>query len=178
MRHIVLLSENLGSLPTGTSQVESRLQSLLSEQADSISLNVRPAVCGKGDPIDTKHGRSIGIAVVIVVDERGQGLCTSSAGVGKDALAARPNDMSMGAEQDGTAAAALTVIERHTATIHIWPCWAGGATVDDAVGAGGAAAGVDRRKVIVIAVPVIDEGAFLAPPAASNVIDRRVGVGG
>ena len=88
-----------------------------------------------------------------MVDKRGQSFSAVGAGIGKDALASGPNNVAVGAEQDGAAVLRKVL----AAAIQEWSGGAGGAPIDDPVGTGGAAAWVNGPKVIVVAVPVVDE---------------------
>ena len=83
--------------------------------------HVGPTVAGEAEAVDAQRGRSIVVAVVVVVDERGGG--DTADGVGKDALAAGPDDIAVGAKQERAAAGSKV----QAAAIDEGPLRAGGA---------------------------------------------------
>jgi hypothetical protein len=133
--------------------VSSLTDQLPDKCTDIASLDVRPAIRREAQAVDAERGSSVVVAVVVMVDKRRQRFSTVGAGIGEDALSAGSNDVAVRAEQD----AAAVICEVLAAAIKERTRGAGGAPVDDSVGAGCAAAWVDGSKVVVVAIPVVDE---------------------
>ena len=70
-------------------------------ESGSGLLNIGPAIRREVEPVDAQGRRSIIVAVIIVIDECGERLGAVCAGVGKDALSAWTDNVSVLAQQDG-----------------------------------------------------------------------------
>lgn len=111
----------------------------LKAEVTSDLLNEGPAIRCEIQPIDAERRYSVVVAVVVVIDKRGYRCGAVCAGICEDALTARPDNVAVRAKQDRAAIIGKVL----AAAIYKGPGGTSGASIDDAVGAGGAAAGVD-----------------------------------